>query len=146
MNISSRGLVGTGENALLANFTVEGNSKTVLLRAVGPALAVFGVSGTLANPVLTVHDATGAEIARNDDWSSALASDFMSVGAFALSAGSKDSALKLTLAPGTYTARVTGAAATTGLALLEAYSVGSAERLSIRSKSALAAWNVRKAK
>jgi uncharacterized delta-60 repeat protein len=129
VNLSSRGFVGTGENALLVNFTVETNTKTVLLRAVGPALSVFGVTGVLADPVLTVHDATGAEIARNDDWPAALASDFTSIGAFPLTAGSKDSALKITLAPGTYTARVTGAAATTGVALVEAYSVGSAERL-----------------
>ena len=129
LNLSSRGLVGTGENALLANFTVEGGSKTVLLRAVGPSLAVFGVGGTLADPVLTVHDGTGAEIARNDDWPASLSSDFATVGAFPFSAGSKDSALKLTLAPGTYTARVSGAGGTTGVAIIEVYDVSGSARL-----------------
>ena len=132
LNLSRIGTVGTGETAVLVNFTVEGSAaKTVLLRAAGPALASFGVTGPLADPLLTLHDATGAEVARNDDWGggSALSSAFASVGAFSFATSSKDAALRLALAPGTYTARVTGAGGTTGVALVEVYDTGDLPRL-----------------
>jgi hypothetical protein len=140
-NLSRLGAVGTGETAVLVNFTVEGSAaKTVLLRAAGPALATLAVTGTLADPVLTLHDATGAEIARNDDWggASTLSSAFASVGALSFATSSKDAALRLALAPGTYTARVTGAGGTTGVALVEVYDTGDLPRLaSLASRAAV---------
>lgn len=72
VNISTRGQVEAGDRALIAGFVVTGNArKRVLLRAVGPALAGFGVSGALSDPQLQVYDAGHATIASNDDWSDA---------------------------------------------------------------------------
>ena len=139
LNLSSLGAVGLGEHSFLASFTIEGTAaKSVLVRAVGPTLATFGVSGTLGDPILTLHDATGAQIATNNDWGGGapLTAAFSAVGAFALSANSKDAALLISLAPGTYTARVTGAVASSGMALVEVYDANDTQRfayLSVRS-------------
>jgi hypothetical protein len=122
VNLSQRGSVGLGENALLANFSIQGpGSRTILLRAAGPALATFGVAGALVDPALTLYDSRGEIVATNDNWNSALSGAFSSVGAFSFPAGSKDAALSILLPAGVYTARVTGVGATTGTALLEVY-------------------------
>jgi hypothetical protein len=125
-NISTRAQVGTGGNILIAGFVVQGTQPlTVLVRGVGPALAAFGVTGYLAQPVLTVF-AGANPTDTNAGWGSAadpteIAAVTSSLGAFALSPGSLDSALLLTLAPGAYSAQVAGANATTGIALVEVY-------------------------
>jgi hypothetical protein len=130
-SISTRARVGVGEAAIVGSFTIEGSaSQDILIRAAGPALTAFGVTGALADPVLTLHDATGAVIASNDDWPSSLSTSFATVGAFAFASGSKDAALRATLVPGSYSARVSGAGATTGIALVELYEFSSASRLS----------------
>jgi hypothetical protein len=109
-----------------ATFTVSGSGpKSMLIRGIGPALAGFGVSGTLADPQLTVtSNATGAVVASNDDWggSSEVTNADAAVGAFALTdTSSKDAALVATFAPGTYTVRLSGAGGSTGEALIELY-------------------------
>ena len=129
INISTRGEVGTGGNILIAGFVIGGTEPaTVLVRAVGPALANFGVAGFLANPVLTVFNSSDSVVATNTGWGtgtdpSQITSVGTSVGAFALAAGSADSALVLTLPPGSYSMQVTGASGTTGIALAEVYQV-----------------------
>ena len=123
INVSARNRVGTGSDILIAGFTIAGNSpKTVLIRAVGPTLAAFGVPGVLADPKLEIYSGS-TKINENDTWSSALATTFTSVGAFALSAGGKDAALVVTLSPGSYTVQVSGADGGTGEALVEIYEV-----------------------
>jgi hypothetical protein len=125
-NLSTRAQVGVDANVLIPGFVLSGTTaRTVLVRAVGPGLAAFGVPGVLADPTLTVFrgDAT---IASNDNWqeqtnASAVASAAVQTGAFALATGSKDSALVLTLEPGAYTFQVAGANRTTGVALVEVY-------------------------
>jgi len=126
INLSSRTFVGTGSNAPVAGFVVSGQtSETVLIRAVGPGLGNYGVTGVLATPQLTLYDATGRIVASNTGWanSAALASVFSRVYAFPLSPDSADCALVATLTPGSYTAQVTGLNATTGVALMELYDV-----------------------
>jgi hypothetical protein len=128
INISTRGEAGAGENVLIGGFIVTGNApKTVLVRGVGPGLAAFGVTGTLADPRLRVYGATGL-VAENDNWSTvaadatALTAVGTQTGAFALTSGSKDAAILLTLAPGAYTAQVSAADGTSiGVALVEIY-------------------------
>ncbi len=127
-DISTRAQVGTGGNILIAGFVVQGTQPVaVLVRAVGPTLQNFSVSGFLAQPVLAVvNNANGSTIATNSGWGTApnpaqISSVAQSVGAFALNAGSMDSALLLTLQPGSYTAQVSGANGTTGIALAEVY-------------------------
>ena len=128
-NLSTRAQVGTGADILIAGFVVAGtNPVTVLIRGVGPTLANFSVTGFLAQPVLTVFNAADTVIASNTGWGSApdpsrIASVASTVGAFALNAGSADSALVLTLPPGAYSAQVSGLGNTTGIALVEVYQV-----------------------
>ncbi len=123
INVSARNRVGTGDNVLICGFVVGGTgSRSLLVRAVGPTLAAFGVPGTLADPRIEVYRAgTAAPIAGNDNWAAALAPAFASVGAFDLGAGSRDAALVTVLTPGSYTVQVSGVANGTGEALVEIY-------------------------
>lgn len=125
-NVSARTQVGTGADALFVGFVVNGNvPKRLLIRAVGPTLAAFGVGGTLADPVLVVRP-LGSEtiVATNDNWrgSAALKAAFTSVGAFGFASDtSADAVVAIELPPGAYTATVTGKGDTTGVALVEVY-------------------------
>lgn len=125
-NLSARTLAGTGANALIAGFVIDGTlPKKLLLRAAGPTLAAFGVGNTLADPVLTLRR-FGEEtvLASNDDWAGTaeLKAAFTAVGAFAFSAdNSRDAALAIELPPGAYTATVSGKNDSTGVALIEVY-------------------------
>jgi sugar lactone lactonase YvrE len=125
INLSIRSFVGTGASSVTVGFAINGSgSKQMLIRADGPTLASFGVSGVLAQPDLSLFNSSQAMIDSNTSWggSAALASVFASLGAFALPAGSADSALFLSLGAGTtYTANVSGVNGTTGVALAELY-------------------------
>ena len=134
-NISARALSGTGPSVLTLGFVIgPGPNKPVLIRAVGPTLSGFGVAGALADPVLTVFNSANAIIATNDNWATPLGSNgtsaaelsaaFARVGAFALTATSRDSAVIVTLPPGNYTAQVAGTGTSTGVALAEVYEIG----------------------
>lgn len=129
INVSTRGAVGTGDSVLIAGFIVSGpNPKRVLVRAVGPGLADFGVGNLLADPKLSVHNSSGAVVAENDNWGNAadgaaLSSASAEAGVFALKSGSRDAAAVLMLEPGSYTVVVEGAGGTTGNALVEAYTL-----------------------
>jgi hypothetical protein len=137
LNVSVRKHLGAG---LTAGFVLGGTSPTrVLIRAIGPGLAAFGVEGTVADPQLTLFNSASARIDSNDNWSGtpALTAAFAAVGAFALpSATSRDAALVTTLAPGNYTVEISAsatststpglpanAAAASGTALVEIYEV-----------------------
>jgi len=127
-NLSVRGFVGTGEAVQVAGFVVAGTTrKTFLLRAGGPALAAFGISGALADPVIELYDGNSRLIAANDNWSdepaetSSLEAAAARAGAFTWSRASKDAALVIALPPGVYSLVVRGTGGATGIALLEAY-------------------------
>lgn len=128
INASSRGYVGAGEEILIVGFVIGGTSPvTVMIRAVGPGLAAHGVSGTLENPVLTLFSGS-TPLQSNDDWGMAanaaqIAAAASKVGAFALPEGSHDAVILGSLAPGVYTAHVSGVGGTTGVALAEIYEV-----------------------
>ena len=128
VNLSARTQVGTGGSVLIAGFAISGPvPKQLLIRAVGPTLAGFGVGGVLADPQLALfRDGDTTPIQQNDNWlasSNAAQIGLVSglVGAFALPANSRDAALLVTLPPGTYTAQVSGVGGTTGVALMEIY-------------------------
>jgi CubicO group peptidase (beta-lactamase class C family) len=124
-NLAIRAEASAGE-PLIVGFNVgAGAEKTVLIRAVGPTLGDFGVSRPLADPRVQLFASGNARIGENDDYAAADAPVFAQVGAFGLPAGSKDAALVARLAPGGYTAHVTGAAGTSGTVLVEVYEVGS---------------------
>lgn len=115
--------------SLAAGFVIGGvSARTVLVRAAGPTLAsAFNLSGTMADPRLELYNNdTGAKISENDNWQGAawLASTNTAVGAFALGGtNTKDAALVITLAPGAYSARVSGLNGGGGTAIIEVYEV-----------------------
>jgi hypothetical protein len=122
-NLSARGRVGTGGDVLVAGFTIGGQrSKAVLIRGIGPALSAFGVSGALADPRLDLYSGSTL-LDSNDNWSGPVG--FVGItsylGAFPLTEGSRDAAMVVTLAPGSYTAQVSGVGGSAGVALLEIY-------------------------
>lgn len=125
-NLSSRGRVGVGVDALTAGFYVAGNTpKQVMIRAIGPSLAPYGVTSPLSDPWLTVYNSQGIIIYSNNDWLGApdVVAASGAVGAFPLSSTSRDSVVLATLAPGAYTTQVTIASGGAGIGLVEIYDV-----------------------
>ncbi|MEY2878020.1 MAG: hypothetical protein RLZZ15_400, partial [Verrucomicrobiota bacterium] len=134
LNTSTRLQISPASAPIIGIVVTAGTgTRKLLLRAAGPALAAFGLTGTLADPTLSLTTSTGAVVATNDNWSTPaastaadatlLASAFTTAGAFAFATNSKDSALLVDLAPGNYGIQVSGVAATSGLALVEVYDV-----------------------
>jgi len=125
VNVSTSGFVGTGDQALVPGFFIGGDApKLLLIRAVGPGLAPFGVPETLADPQLSVTPlGKDFAVAANDNWGGAadLQAAFGAAGAFNLPAGSGDAAVLVRLPPGGYTVVVSGVGNTTGTALVEVY-------------------------
>ena len=125
INVSTRGRVETGERILIAGFVVEGGSRRVVIRGVGPALGAFGVTGFLADPeVIVLRGAT--VVATNDNWgqganAASFAATAATSGAFPYTAGSADAGLLLDLDAGAYTVQLRGRNETTGVALVEVY-------------------------
>jgi hypothetical protein len=122
-NISTRGLVGTGQAQLIGGFIITGGPKLVMIRAMGPSLAAAGVSPALANPSLTVF-AGGTQLASNDDWkTNTNVADIIASGI--APTDDLEAALLIRLEPGAYTTVVNGVGGTTGIGLVEVYEVGS---------------------
>jgi hypothetical protein len=120
-NLSARNKVGTGANILIAGFTLTGSgTRNLLIRAVGPKLIDFGVTGVLTDPKLEIYSGS-TKVTENDNWASSLAATFSSVGAFGLTSGSKDSAITVSLPAGGYTVQVSGADGGVGEAIVEIY-------------------------
>ena len=121
--------MGTGGSVLIAGFVVGGTTpKTVLIRASGPALAPFRVTGTLPDPKLQLFgsDSPGLTLASNTGWGGnvQIATAAAWVGAFSWGGlATADSAILTTLPPGAYTAQVSGASGDSGVALVEVYEV-----------------------
>jgi sugar lactone lactonase YvrE len=125
--LSVRTFVGTGDSTVSVGFGISGSgAKQVLLRGVGPTLAGFGVSGVLVAPVLGLYNSSSVLMSTNAAWGGgvALADAFLSAGTFALPVNSIDTALFQSLPAGTfYSALISGANGTTGIALAEVYDV-----------------------
>jgi hypothetical protein len=119
-NISTRGLVQTGDNVMIGGFIIGGSSpKKVLVRAVGPNLANFGVTGVLENPTLQLYSG-GTIIAENDNWQTASNAAAIQLTGLA-PASPLESAILATLAPGAYTAVVSGVGSTSGVGIVEVF-------------------------
>lgn len=127
INASVLNYAGTGDNVLIVGFNIVGAApKRLLIRAVGPALAAYGKPDALVDPHLDLYPYGGSLIATNEDWGNGditpLRQAFRATGAFDLpDVTSKDAVLLVTLAPGLYSAVVSGNGGTTGDALLELY-------------------------
>ena len=117
-NISTRMSVGTGENVLIGGFIVTGaQSKRVLIRALGPSLPV---AGALADPTLTLFDSAGRAVAMNDDWKDSPDKAAI-ISTTVPPSNDKESAMVVSVPPGTYTAVLAGAGNSTGVGLVEIY-------------------------
>lgn len=134
--MASRATAAANTGVQSVEFTIKGTAaRNVLVRALGPALATQGVTGANTNPTLILQNSTGATIASNDDWETPvagtqtastgaqLASVASNVGAAALATGSRDSALLVSLNPGSYTAAVTGSGSAAGITEIEVFDV-----------------------
>ena len=122
-NISTRLNVLNGDNVLIGGFVIGGpDNKKVVLRAIGPSLAnpPINLTGVLADPMIEVHDANGV-IGTNDNWKDTQQAAIAATGLEPTN--DLESAVLLTLAPGSYTAIVRGNNGGTGIALVEAYDV-----------------------
>jgi len=106
LNLSTRALVGTGDDVLIGGFIVQGTQPaTVILRAIGLSLSAQGVVGALDDPTITVYDSNQRQVATNDDWFTSANAE--TIASFHLDPpNSRESALYLTLQPGAYTAVV----------------------------------------
>ncbi|MBA3544720.1 MAG: hypothetical protein H0T83_09825 [Chthoniobacterales bacterium] len=118
-NISTRGFVQTGDNVMIGGFIIGNQTTQVLVRGIGPSLAVAGVSGVLADPTLELHDSNGALIASNDNWKDTQQAEIEATGI--PPNDDLESAILATLDPGAYTAIVRGVGNATGVGLIEAY-------------------------
>ena len=120
-NISTRGFVSTGQGQLIGGFIITGGPKLVLVRALGPSLASQGVTPALQNPVVKLMSGSTL-LKENDDWQSESNSDDITATTIPPQNAS-ESAILMRLEPGAYTAVVTGANDTTGIALIEIYEI-----------------------
>jgi hypothetical protein len=122
-NISTRAVVGTGANVLIGGFIVTGTeSKKVIVRGIGPSLPL---PGKMLNPMLELHDPSGAVIAANDNWGqNANSAEIVDSGV--APTNPSESAILMSLAPGSYTAVLSGVNQTTGTAVVEVYDLDGA--------------------
>ena len=123
-NISTRGFVDVDDNVMIAGLIVTpsgGANVNILVRALGPTLGDFGVSGALANPTLDLVNSSGTVIRSNDDWKNFQRAEIEATGL--APSHDTESALMETVAPGAYTAIVRGNGRTTGVGIVEVYHI-----------------------
>jgi hypothetical protein len=126
VNISTRMQVLTGGDVMIGGFIIGGTvPKTVVVRARGPSLLSNGIANFLANPMLQLFSGS-TQIANNDDWKSAGNQSTLFASGFAPDSDS-EAAIYTTLAPGAYTAIVTGVGGTTGVGIVEVFEVDKPE-------------------
>lgn len=125
VNLSTRMLVGTGDNVGIGGFIITGSApKHVVVRGIGPSLSQFGIPNALADPVLELFGAGPLPIASNNNWRD---SDENALQATGLApTNDLESAIDATLAPGNYTAVLMGNGNTVGVGVVEAYDLNPA--------------------
>jgi hypothetical protein len=125
-NLSTRAFVGTGNNVVIAGFVLgnnQGNDR-IVVRGLGPSLAGFGITNTLADPTLELRDETGSLILANNDWQDnpVQAAEITADGL--APSNTKEAAIAATLPPGLYTAILAGLNNTQGVGTVEVYDLG----------------------
>ena len=109
---------------MIGGFIMGGNGQAdskVVIRAIGPSLAAFGIPNVLQDPLLELHNANGTTIQSNDDWQQAQAAEITQTGL--APTDPRESAMVSILPDGNYTAIVRGKNNTIGVAVVEVYSV-----------------------
>lgn len=117
-NISTRGLVQSGDSVLIGGLIVTGGEARVIVRAIGPSL---GLSGQLTDPTLELFDQNGFSLGMNDNWQSDQKAEI--VATQLAPTKTAETALLRTLSPGAYTAIVRGVSGSSGIAVVEAYNL-----------------------
>jgi hypothetical protein len=118
-NISTRGVVGKGDEVMIGGFIIQGkSSKTVLIRARGPSLDLPAGVDTLADPLLKLYSGDTL-IASNDDWKATQQDEIDASGG--APPDDAESALLIDLDPGPYTAIVEGVGGGTGVGIVEVF-------------------------
>ena len=125
-NISTRALVGTGNDIVIAGFILGGNSglTNLVIRGIGPSLTGFGVANALANPTLELRDNNGAVLISNNDWQDDPVQAGQLSAAGLTPANPLESGIAISLSPGTYTALLSGQGNTSGVGVVEVYDRG----------------------
>jgi len=118
-NISTRGLVGTGNDVMIGGYIVRGGASPVLVRALGPSLAPLGVVNVLTDPTIELRDANGVLVAANDNWKQIQQTAIQATGL--QPPNDADAAISTILPSGAFTAIVRGAHGGSGIVLLEVY-------------------------
>jgi hypothetical protein len=106
---------------MIGGFIVSGANTKVIARAIGPSLTKQGVPGALEDPILELHNGAGALVVANDDWRSTQQQQIIDTKV--PPTDDRESAVVATLPPGNYTAVVRGKTDSTGVALVEVYSL-----------------------
>jgi hypothetical protein len=121
-NISTRSQVGTGDQVMIGGFIIGGTTGSkVMVRAIGPSLTARGVADALKNPILDLYDRNGILIGSDDSWRSNQEADI--IASTLAPTDDRESAIIATLVPGAYSAIVSGANGTSGVALVEVYAL-----------------------
>jgi uncharacterized repeat protein (TIGR01451 family) len=125
-NISTRALVGTGSDIVIAGFILGNNSglDQIIVRGIGPSLTSLGVANALANPTLELRDGNGAVLISNNDWQDDSVQAAQLTAAGLALANPLESGIAIALSPGTYTALLAGQNNGTGVGLVEVYDRG----------------------
>ena len=123
LNISTRLRVDIGDKVMIGGFIIRGNtSKPVVLRGLGRSLVNSGVPAAtvLNDPFLELHGPNGALIMMNDNWKESPQRSQIE-GTVFQPADDREAVILATLAPGSYTAILSGVGQTTGVGLVEVY-------------------------
>jgi len=125
-NMSTRAFVSTGDNIVIAGFVLGNNSGNdrIVVRGIGPSLAAFGVSNTLADPTLELRDSNAALLMSNNDWQDNPAQAAELTAAGLAPTNPLESGIAATLPPGAYTALLAGLNNGAGVGVVEVYDRG----------------------
>lgn len=122
INVSTRLRTTTGDGVAIAGFVIEGTvAKQVAIRVLGPSLTALGVAGALADPNMEIRSSSGALVASNDNFADDAASSDLLRLARLQPTNAQESALMLTLQPGSYTVQARGAGSASGACLVEVF-------------------------
>lgn len=119
VNVATRGLVQPGQGVLIGGFIIQNGSVQVVIRAIGPSLAQFGITNALPDTTLELHDQNGNIVAQNDDWMTDQKTELENT--HLQPSNNLEAALVKTITPGLYTAQVRGKPETTGTGVVEIY-------------------------
>jgi hypothetical protein len=125
-NLSTRALVRTGNDIVIAGFLLSDSSTSdrVVLRGIGPSLIALGITNALLNPALELRDTNGALLVANNDWQDNVIQASEIIAAGLAPANNLESGIAATLPPGLYTALLSGLNGATGIGVIEVFDCG----------------------